>query len=251
MPPKPTKADLLHEPVPVNPPARPPPFGTFDDLKDDELYYHRSREDDVDQALRNAEYRHAKAVYEGERKDGDGQVRVADDGFGSFVKFRSLHVYGAPSKHTGIEARESHEQRLRNRRNNAGSRAYPGPVGRTKPPPSIKHIPEQDQCVSPNMHSILHVPPRTHGVKKVEEPEPRRPTPPHDMRRTIPPYGEMFREAFYLKGSNHDAYGHERFSHDTHRRTFAHYDRVTRTTQPRRRDLKFGANTWNKLKGLG
>ena len=74
---KPTKADLLHEAVPVNPPARPPPFGTFDDLTDNELYYHRSREDDVDQELRNAEYRHAKAVYEGERRDGDGQVRVA------------------------------------------------------------------------------------------------------------------------------------------------------------------------------
>ena len=248
---KPTKADLVHEPVPTNPPARPPPFGTFDDLKDDELYYHRSREDDVDQELRNAEYKHARRVYEGEVRDADGQVRVADDGFGSFVKFRSLHAYGAPSSYTIEEARESHEQRLRNRRNNQGSRAYPGPVGRTKPPPSIKRVPEQDQCVSPQMKSIMHVPPRTRGVK-VEEPLPeKRPTPPHDMRRTIPPYGEMFREAFYLKGSNHDAYGHERFSHDTQRRTFAHYDRVTHTTQPRRRDLKFGANTWNKLKGLG
>ena len=143
MPPKPTKADLIHEPVPVNPPARPPPFGTFDDLRDDELYYHRSREDDVDQALRNAEYKHAKSVYEGERNDGEGQVRVADDGFGSFVKFRSLHAYGAPLKHTGIEAGESHKQRLRNRRNNLGSRAYPGPVGRTKPPFRIKRVPEQ------------------------------------------------------------------------------------------------------------
>ena len=251
MPPKPTKADLIHEPVPVNPPARPPPFGTFDDLKDDELYYHRCREDDVDQALRNAEYKHARQVYEGEVRDADGQVRVCEDGFGSFVLYRSLHAYGAPSKHTVEEAGESHRQRLQNRRNNRGSRAYPGPEGRTKPPPSIKRVPEQDQCVSPDMHSILHVPPRTRGVKKVEEPEPRRPTPPHDMRRTIPPYGEMFREAFYLKGSNHDAYGHERFSHDTQRRTFEHYDRVTHTTQPRRRDLRFGANTWNKLKGLG
>ena len=140
----------------------------------------------MDQSLRNAEYRHAKAVYEGERSDADGQFCVADDGFGSFVKVRSLHAYGAPSKHTGIEAGESHRNSVCRTGGTIEARGPPGPEGRTKPPPSIKRVPEQDQCVSPQMKSIMHVPPRTRGVK-VEEPYQKRPTPPHDMRRTIRP----------------------------------------------------------------
>ena len=131
---KPTKADLIHEPVPINPPARPPPFGTFDDLTDEELYYHRSREDDVDQELRNAEYKHAKAVYEGEVRDADGQVRVADDGFGSFVKFRSSAcLRGAIEAHWHRGERVAPAASAEYRRNNRDRGPTRGLRGRTKP----------------------------------------------------------------------------------------------------------------------
>jgi hypothetical protein len=82
------------------------------------------------------------------------------------------------------------------------------------------------------------------GPAPVEKPAGKE-QPPHDRCHQAPPYAEQFKQKFYVASGNHDAFGHDKYSHDTGRRTFEHFNRVMHTTQPRRRDLAYGRNTWN------
>ena len=253
---KPSKRDLLPDQVPRRHPRRPTPFGTGDvPVKD--AYLHRMREDDVPQHDRNAAFKHARTIYDQEKSDAEGhgpltEMFTYEDGFGR--PWRSLHALGAaPSLGIG-EANESRRQRARNRTQAVGDRAYPAPGGRTKQAPTRRGVPCEGQQ-SPDMRSVMkHREKSFDDVVVDEAPSLRAGVPqepvvrellPHDMCRQAPPYGERFKDKFYVESGNHDQYGHEKFSHDTCRRTYEHLSKVTHTTQPRKRDLAYGNNTWN------